>query len=165
MDLSFAFDVIDGFAKLGGFAGFWAAWKIYKDGVPQIRSELSKRFYADKRQDSMELILIFYPGTRAVTIHSIELPDFDISVVTAEPTTNAGDRGLIGSSECTFKRGPVNVDWRIPASSESPEPLEAALIISRFNLNSLDAISLRVILRTKSIPFRICHDKFHKINP
>ena len=150
-------EVLDWFSKLGGFAGLWAAWRIYRDGIPQVRSELRPKLYSKTHPDQMDLILRFYPGSRPVTIHSIELPEFDISIVTPDPVDECA-RHDVGESR--FSRGAVEVDWRIPPASEHPEPVETALIISRFNLNSLETISLRVILRTKSIPFRICHDKF-----
>lgn len=75
-------EVLDWFSKLGGFAGLWAAWRIYRDGIPQVRSELRPKLYSKTHPDQMDLILRFYPGSRPVTIHSIELPEFDISIVT-----------------------------------------------------------------------------------
>lgn len=155
-------EVLDWLSKLGGFAGLWAAWRIYRDGIPQVRSELRPKLYSKTHPDQMDLILRFYPGSRPVTIHSIELPEFDISIVTPDPV-DEGARHDVGESR--FSRGAVEVDWRIPPASEHLEPLETVLIISRFNLNSLETISLRVILRTKSIPFRICHDKFQRMKP
>lgn len=113
----------------------------------------------------MGLILTFYPGSRPLTIRSIELPDFDISIVTPKPKPDVGDKSLLGSGDLTFSRGALRVDWRIPSAAENPVPLSVALIISRFNLNSMDAISLCVRLRTNSIPWLIRHDKFHKMKP
>lgn len=165
MDNQIFSEAIDLFTKLGGFAGLWSAWRIYRDGIPQVRSEVWEQFYNDKKDGRMGLILTFYPGSRPLTIRSIELPDFDISIVTPEPKPDVGDKSLLGSGNLTFSTGTLRVDWRIPAASEDPVPLSVALIISRFNLNSMDAISLRIKLRTNSIPWVIRHDKFHKMKP
>lgn len=95
-------EVLDWFSKLGGFAGLWAAWRIYRDGIPQVRSELRPKLYSKTHPDQMDLILRFYPGSRPVTIHSIELPEFDISIVT--PRRAGFPMRALGGGRCGFSK-------------------------------------------------------------
>lgn len=154
---------LDFIGDLGGILAFSFLWDKYRELIPKVKSKIATPFYPNTGQYHLELHLTFYPGSIPITISSIEVPGFEVSIVSKETSDRQDNLGLLGSFDASYSSGRCSVTWDIPSSADHPGPVYVGLLVSQHNLKFKENVSIPVRLFTnKFIPHKIKHTAVKK---
>lgn len=125
----------------------YTLFTVLRNRFPYITVHINRGFY-QKKNNLATLVIRIFPGTEEFTIRTVEVFGFDCRLLTENPVPHYDLGNAPCDNEKPLSRSPMIVDWRIPPADECDTPLEIAVLISCFNLSVLDAISMRIRLRS-----------------